>query len=62
MIQYKIISLQISLKKLLKRLFFSCQTAWARGNIASMNRAAYAFFYFYAFPTPLVEEGKRCTH
>jgi len=62
MIQYKIISLQINGKKPLKWLIFSCQIVWARGNMASMNRAAYAFFYFYAFPTPLVEEGKRCTH
>lgn len=28
-----------------------------------MIRAVYAFFfYFFAFPTPLVEEGKRRTH
>ncbi|MDX3896092.1 hypothetical protein [Pusillimonas sp.] len=45
-----------------QRGFFPCLRGLDRGSIYSMNRAAYAFFYFYAFPTPLVEEGKRSTH
>jgi len=39
-----------------------CQVGLAHAMILCMIRATYAFFYFFTFPTPLVEEGKRRTH
>ena len=63
MILYKIISLQIDMLAYVHSpVSSSCQREGECDNILGMNRAVYAFFYFFAFPTPLVEEGKRRTH